>query len=77
MASEWEDRERVGLDDRLQCAQAELESISGWLEQLDQRAGEAVAALQDLVAEQRRHAGRVDLVAVLLLLMLVTLWWKL
>jgi hypothetical protein len=49
----------------------------GWLEQLDQRAGEAVAALQDSVAEQRRHAGRVDLVAVLLLLMLVTLWWKL
>lgn len=36
-----------------------------------------VAALQDMVAEQRRHAVRVDLVAVLLLLVLVTLWWKL
>ena len=77
MASTWEDREPVGLDVRLQWAQSELESISGRLELIDQRAGEAVAVLNDLVAEQKRGAARVDLIAVLLLLVLITLWWKL
>lgn len=77
MASTWEDREPVELDDRLQWAQTELESISGQLELIDQRTGEAVAVLNDLVAEQKRGAARVDLIAVLLLLVLVTLWWKL
>ncbi len=77
MASEWEDREPVGLDDRVQWAQAELGSIGGQLSMIDERAGEVVAALQDIAAEQRRHAGRVDLIAVLLVLVLATLWWKL
>jgi hypothetical protein len=77
MASTWEDREPVGLDDRLQWAQAELESISGRLELIDQRAGETVVALHDLVAEQRRRTGTLGTIAVLLLLVLITLWWKL
>ncbi len=77
MASTWEDREPVGLEDRLQWAQTELESISGRLELIDQRAGEAVVALHDLAAEQRRRTGTLGTIAVLLLLVLITLWWKL
>jgi hypothetical protein len=77
MASTWEDREPVGLDDRLQWAQAELESINGRLELIDQRAGEAITAMHDLFAEQHRRTGTLGTIAVLLLLVLVTLWWKL
>ena len=77
MASTWEDREPIGLDDRLQWAQTELESISGRLELIDQRAREAVVALHDLVADQRRRTGTLGTIAVLLLLVLLTLWWKL